>query len=52
MLVVREGQPTSELIAYFTAAALLPKSLRALGDVYGQIQKGVAAGESIFGLLD
>lgn len=52
VLVVREGQPTSELIAYFTAAALLPKSLRALGDVYGQIQKGVAAGESIFGLLD
>ena len=52
VLVMRDNHPPAELIAYVTAAALLPKSLRALGDVYGQIQKGVAAGESIFELLD
>jgi len=52
VLTLREESPTSALIAYITAAALLPKSLRSLGDVYGQIQKGVAAGESIFDVLD
>ena len=52
VLVMREDYATSVLIAYVTAAALLPKSLRSLGDVYGQIQKGVAAAESIFELMD
>ena len=52
VLNVRDSHPPDVLIAYITAAALLPKSLRALGGVYGQIQKGVAAGESIFNLLD
>ena len=52
VLAMRTESPTSALIAYVTAAALLPKSLRSLGDVYGQIQKGVAAGESIFNVLD
>lgn len=52
VLNLRDEQSTSTLIAYVTAAALLPKSLRSLGDVYGQIQKGVAAAESVFSLID
>ena len=52
VLTMRDEHDTSALIAYVTAAALLPKSLRSLGDVYGQIQKGVAAAESAFALID
>ena len=52
VLTMREDQATSDLIAYITAAMLIPKPLRSLGDVFGQIQKGVAGGESIFNILD
>lgn len=52
VLLMREDYPASALVAYVTAAALLPRSLRSLGDVYGQIQKGVAAAQSIFDLVD
>jgi len=43
---------TGELVAYVTAAAMLPKPLRQLSGVYGPIQRGIAAAESIFEVLD
>lgn len=52
VLTMRADYQPGVLIAYLTAAALLPKSLRSLSEVHGQIQKGVAAAESIFEMLD
>ncbi len=42
----------AELIAYVTAVALLPKSIKSLSEVNADLQKGLAAGESIFEILD
>lgn len=39
-------------ITYITAAGLLPKPIRQLSEVNSTIQKGIAAAESIFELLD
>lgn len=39
-------------IAYITAAGLIPKPVRQLSEVYGTIQKGIAAAHSIFEQLD
>jgi subfamily B ATP-binding cassette protein MsbA len=39
-------------IAYITAAGLIPKPIRQLSEVYGTIQKGLAAAQSIFEQLD
>ena len=41
-----------ELIAYVTAAAMLPKSVRQLSEVNTSIQRGIAAAESVFEVLD
>jgi len=41
-----------EFISYIAAAALLSKPVRSLTDVNQKLQKGIAAGESIFALLD
>lgn len=41
-----------QFIAYLTAAGLLSKPVRNLTDVNQKLQKGIAAGESIFALLD
>jgi ATP-binding cassette, subfamily B, bacterial MsbA len=39
-------------VTYITAIALLPKPLRQLGEINGVIQKGIAAAESVFEILD
>jgi len=39
-------------IAYITAAGLIPKPIRQLSEVYGTVQKGIAAAQSIFEQLD
>ncbi len=39
-------------VAYITAAGLIPKPVRQLSEVYGTIQKGIAAAQSIFEQLD
>ena len=44
--------PMSELVAYITAAALLPKPIRQLSDVNADIQRGIAAASAIFKQLD
>lgn len=41
-----------EFISYIAAAGLLSKPVRSLTDVNQKLQKGLAAGESIFTLLD
>ena len=41
-----------EFISYIAAAGLLSKPVRSLTDVNQQLQRGLAAGESIFALLD
>ncbi len=41
-----------EFIAYFTAAGLLAKPVRALTDINQKIQRGIAASLSVFALLD
>lgn len=43
---------TGEAVAYIVAAGFLPKPLRQLSTVNAVIQRGMAAAESIFGLLD
>jgi len=41
-----------DFIIYITAAGLLPKPIRQLSEVNSTIQKGIAAAESIFELID
>ncbi len=41
-----------EFIAYIAAAGLLSKPVRSLTDVNQKLQRGLAAGESIFALID
>lgn len=42
----------SVFAAYIGAAASLAKPIRSLSEIYAQIQKGIAAAESIFGIFD
>ncbi|MDB6060255.1 MAG: msbA [Verrucomicrobiaceae bacterium] len=42
----------SNYVEYLTAIGLLPKPLRQLSEVNGVIQKGIAAAESVFEILD
>ncbi|MGR9088444.1 MAG: lipid A export permease/ATP-binding protein MsbA [Gammaproteobacteria bacterium] len=41
-----------EFVGYLTAAFLLPRPIRQLSDANGEIQKGIAAAESLFEILD
>lgn len=52
ILFFRGNATVGELLAYVTAIALLPKSIRQLSGVSSTIQKGLAGAEAIFGLLD
>lgn len=49
---VMSGITAGEFVAYITAAGLLSKPVRALTDVNQNLQRGIAAGQSIFALLD
>lgn len=51
-LTIMELDDPGAFIAYFTAAGLVLKPLRQLSEVVPTIQKGVAAADSIFHLLD
>lgn len=46
-----EMEPAA-FITYITAAGLLPKPIRQLSEINATIQRGIAAAESIFSLLD
>ncbi|EPN07784.1 lipid A export ATP-binding/permease MsbA, partial [Pseudomonas syringae pv. actinidiae ICMP 18804] len=49
---LRGDATAGDLVAYITAAGLLPKPIRQLSEVSSTIQKGVAGAESIFEQLD
>ena len=52
VLWLRGDASAGDLVAYITAAGLLPKPIRQLSEVSSTIQKGVAGAESIFEQLD
>ncbi len=52
VLFMRGDASAGDLVAYITAAGLLPKPIRQLSEVSGTIQKGLAGAESIFSQLD
>ncbi|KEI70695.1 lipid A export permease/ATP-binding protein MsbA [Endozoicomonas elysicola] len=52
VLFVKGDSTTATLVGYVTAAALLPKPIRQLSEVNANIQKGIAAAESIFEMVD
>ncbi|WP_371923493.1 lipid A export permease/ATP-binding protein MsbA [Pseudomonas sp. OIL-1] len=52
VLLLRGDATAGDLVAYITAAGMLPKPVRQLSEVSANIQKGIAAAESIFEQLD
>jgi len=52
VLYLRGAASAGDLVAYITAAGLLPKPIRQLSEVSATIQRGVAGAESIFAQLD
>ncbi|MCQ4311290.1 lipid A export permease/ATP-binding protein MsbA [Pseudomonas stutzeri] len=52
VLFLRGEATAGDLVSYITAAGLLPKPIRQLSEVSANIQKGIAAAESIFDQLD
>lgn len=52
VLLLRGDASVGDLVAYITAAGMLPKPIRQLSEVSATIQKGLAGAESIFAQLD
>lgn len=52
VLFLRGDATVGDLVAYITAAGLVPKPMRQLSEVSATIQKGLAGAESIFSQLD
>lgn len=52
VLWLRGDASAGDLVAYITAAGLLPKPIRQLSEVSSTVQRGVAGAESIFEQLD
>ena len=52
VLLLRGDASAGDLVAYITAASLLPKPIRQLSEVSSTIQTGLAGAESIFAQLD
>ena len=50
--LLNTGMSAGEFIAFITAAGLIAKPLRSLTEVNGPIQRGIAAAQSIFELID
>ncbi len=51
-LILMRDAGAGEFVAYLTAAFLLPRPIRQLSDANGEIQRGIAAAESLFEVLD
>ncbi len=51
-LLMMQDSGTGEFVAYMTAAFMLPKPIRQLSDANAEIQRGIAAAESLFQVLD
>ncbi|MDR3299343.1 MAG: lipid A export permease/ATP-binding protein MsbA [Candidatus Accumulibacter sp.] len=52
VLLLRGNASAGDLVAYITAAGMLPKPIRQLSEVSATVQKGLAGAESIFAQLD
>ncbi|KEQ13252.1 lipid transporter ATP-binding/permease [Endozoicomonas montiporae] len=52
VLWLKGDATTASLVSFVTAAALLPKPIRQLSEVNANIQRGIAAAESIFRMAD
>lgn len=52
VLYLRGDATAGDLVAYITAAGMLPKPIRQLSEVSSTIQRGLAGAESIFAQLD
>jgi subfamily B ATP-binding cassette protein MsbA len=52
VLLLRGDSSAGDLVAYITAAAMLPKPIRQLSEISATIQTGLAGAESIFSQLD
>lgn len=51
-LILMKDAKAGEFVAYLTAAFMLPKEIRQLSDANSEIQRGIAAAESLFEVLD
>lgn len=51
-LILMKDSGAGEFVAYLTAAFFLPKPIRQLSDANSEIQRGIAAAESLFDVLD
>ncbi len=52
VLQMRATGTVAELVAFVMAATMMPKPIRQLSEVYGNVQKGIAACENIFEQID
>jgi len=52
ILLLRGDASAGDLVAYLTAAGMLPKPVRQLSEMSATIQRGLAGAESIFAQLD
>ena len=52
VLWLRGSASVGELVSYITAACLVPKPIRQLSEVSATMQRGIAAAENLFQLLD
>jgi subfamily B ATP-binding cassette protein MsbA len=52
VLLLRGDASAGDLVAYLTAAGMVPKPIRQLSEVSATVQKGLAGAESIFAQLD
>ncbi len=52
VLYMRFTDSVAALVAFVLASSMMPKPLRQLSEVYGNIQKGIAACDTIFDQLD
>jgi len=51
-LVMMEKSSTGEFVAFLTAAFMLPRTLKFISNANSKIQKGIAAAQSLFEVLD
>jgi ATP-binding cassette, subfamily B, bacterial MsbA len=51
-LIIMKDAGAGEFVGYLTAAFFLPKPIRQLSDANGEMQRGIAAAESLFDVLD
>lgn len=51
-LLLMQESSTGEFVAYLTAAFMLPRAIKFISNANANIQKGIAAAESLFEVLD